>query len=80
MAFILSANLARRHMTKGQRAMAGVMTVHSVDSTREVSKVVGIGREFISRARQVLDADIQLADQVLNGTIPLNEAYGIGLR
>ncbi len=34
----------------------------------------------MDRARQVLDADSDLADQVLDGAISLNEAYGIGLR
>jgi hypothetical protein len=34
----------------------------------------------VDRARQVLDADRDLADQVLADTISLNEAYGIGLR
>ena len=79
-AFILSANLARRHMTKGQRAMAGVMALSSEMTTRKTGSVVGVSRDQISRARQVLNADGQLADQVLAGTISLNEAYGIGLR
>ncbi len=77
-AFILSANLARRHMTKGQRAMAGVLAV--LNTGIDTARIVGTSPEYVSRARQVLDADTQLADQVLAGTIPLNEAYGIGLR
>jgi hypothetical protein len=74
-AFILSANLARRHMTKGQRAMAGVMALSVNNSQSKVASVVGVDRSYVSQARQVLDADTQLADQVLAGTIPLNEAY-----
>ena len=39
-AFILSANLARRHMTKGQRAMAAARAIPD-DSVRELSSQYG---------------------------------------
>ncbi len=75
--FIMSANLARRHMTKGQRAMAGVKALSVNNSQSEVASVVGVDRSYVSQARQLLDADPDLADQVLAGVVPLNEAYSI---
>ncbi len=76
-AFILSANLARRHMTKGQRAMAGVRAYGNKVANRQTARVSGVNREYVNRASRVLDADSDLADQVLAGAISLNEAYGI---
>ncbi len=75
-AYILSANLARRHMTKGQRAMAGVRAYDGIIKQDDAAEVVGVDQAYVSRASQVLDADPDLADQVLAGTIALNEAYG----
>ena len=70
MAFILSANLARRHMTKGQRAMAGVMAHYSSGINQDdLAGVVGVAQPSVAKASQVLDADSDLADQVLAGTI-----------
>lgn len=74
-AYILSANLARRHMSKGQRAMAGVWAYDGVIKQEDTARVVGVDQGYVSRARQVLDADPDLADQVLAGIIPLNEAH-----
>jgi ParB-like chromosome segregation protein Spo0J len=73
-AFILSANLARRHMTKGQRAMAAARVLPEV-TTRDAGSVVGVSNKTVSQARQVLAADSDLADQVLAGTISLNDAH-----
>lgn len=75
-AYILSANLARRHMSKGQRAMAAAKTVDLINTgTREGARIAGTDPAYVSRAGQVLDADAALADQVLAGIIPLPEAH-----
>lgn len=70
-AFILSANLARRHMTKGQRAMAGVMAVFNTGI--DTARVVGTSPEYVSRARQVFNAD---PDQL--GGVPRSSAWLLG--
>ncbi len=74
--FILSANLNRRHMSKGQRATAVAKAVPK-EPSRKLASAHGVGHPTIQKARQVLNADSDLADQVLAGTISLNEAYGI---
>ena len=75
-AFIISANLARRHMTKGQRAMAGVKAGLILNITHgETANVVGVSRQYVDHAVTVADADPDLADQVLAGITTLNEAY-----
>lgn len=73
--YILSANFARRHMSKGQRAMAAARVFPEETSVRQASIVVGVGYPLISKGRRVLTADPALADQVLAGIVPLNEAY-----
>ena len=75
-AYVLSANLARRHMSKGQRAMAGAMVaVLTKSAQREVASTTKVDAGYVGRAAVVLSADPDLAAQVLAGTIPLNEAY-----
>jgi len=79
-AYILSANVNRRHMTKGQRAMAVAVAYpepeqgkrNDLDGTSPLSGEVK--REYLSRARTVLRYAIDLRDPVLAGAMQLNAA------
>ena len=79
---IVSENLHRRHLTKGQRAMALAMIYpepkrgeHADPSL--LSKLGGssITKGYLSQARTVLREDPELAKAVLAGTVSLSEAY-----
>lgn len=75
-AYVLSANLARRHMSKGQRAMAAAKTrLFLKNNQSEAAESAGTSQAQVAYADVVLDADSALADQVLAGVIPLNDAY-----
>lgn len=74
-AYILSANVARRNLTKGQRAMA-VARLSNLDKTQEqLSADLGVTRTRIAEAATILKHAPELADAVMAGTMPLNEAY-----
>jgi ParB-like nuclease domain len=74
-AYILSANINRRHMTKGQRAMA-VAKIYPDRTPRGQSSVSeGITYERVSSARTVLRHAPDLADQVITGSLSLDKAY-----
>jgi ParB-like chromosome segregation protein Spo0J len=80
-AFILSMNIARRHMNAGQRAVAVAKIYPDAarggdrrsSSKLELELPVAKGR--LSEARTVLHFAPELADQVLAGKLPLNDAY-----
>jgi ParB-like chromosome segregation protein Spo0J len=76
---ILAANVARRHMIKGQRAMviARAMRVQDVQklNTRQASSAYGISTGRLSEASVVIDHARDLADHVLSGAVSLDEAY-----
>lgn len=81
-AFIISSNVNRRHMTKGQRAMAVAMirpdAEHGGPRKRGASsetKLDGLSATRISYARAVLKWAADLADGVLNGATGLDAAY-----
>lgn len=76
-AYILSANLARRHMTKGQKGMTAAFVILNIagEEGRSLASIHGISEQYVSRAKVVAEADSALADQVLAGVIPLNDAY-----
>lgn len=75
-AFILSVNINRRHLTKGQRAMAIAMIVVTQNvSLRKAAKDTGQSRERIRRASVVLEHASDRAPLVLSGAEPLDEAY-----
>lgn len=77
-AYILSSNLARRHMTKGQRAMAGVKAGLLFNSNqRTVADVVGVSRQSVVQAKAVVEYAPDLVDAVLAGTTPLVEGYKV---
>lgn len=83
-AYILATNVNRRHLTKGQRAMAVAKLYPEAEKTApgKKSKTAGMLLEnktlsgaAISQARTVLRWLPEIADLVMAGTKPLNEAY-----
>lgn len=79
--FILSNNIHRRHMNKGQRAMAVAMMYPESEqgkkkSTSLQSKEVGFSEALLSKARLVLRTlEPGKADAVLAGALSLGDAY-----
>jgi hypothetical protein len=77
-AFILSANIARRHLNKGQQAMA-VAKIYPEPAQRGRGNKSVLNTDFnasyVSHARTVLQFAPDLADSVLSGAKALNEAY-----
>lgn len=80
-AFIFSTNIARRHLTAGQRAMAharlypvarhgGARVKGQVDSVN-----LNCDKASLSRARFILSHAPMKADEVMSGIMSLNAAY-----
>ena len=83
-AYIMSANIQRRQMTKGQIAMAAAKASRIVFSENKASKTVralgesvGVSGGRIAFATLVLEFAPDFADGVLSGAIQLNEAYRV---
>jgi hypothetical protein len=77
-AFILSANIARRHLNKGQQAMAiaKIFPEPEAGGRGKNSKLhLGFSIMYLSQARTVVESAPDLADAVLSGAKSLNEAY-----
>ncbi len=82
-AYILSSNIARRHMNASQRAMA-VATIYPEPEKGGRGKNSVLSTQFnknqISRARTVIEWTPDVASEVLAGVKPLNEAYKDALK
>ncbi|MEW1696457.1 ParB N-terminal domain-containing protein [Streptomyces sp. NPDC091278] len=77
-ALIFSANVVRRHITKGQQAMITAMSCSvSGHSLRGLAKTHGLSRTRLSAANVVLQYSPHLAEQVRIGAFPLDAAYDI---
>jgi hypothetical protein len=77
-AFVLPSNIARRHMTKGQWAMASArVRLVSNQSVRQAANVAGVSHARVVQAAMVLQWAPELADAVLNGAEPLDRAYEV---
>jgi ParB-like chromosome segregation protein Spo0J len=76
-AYILSVNINRRHMTRVQRAVAIAMVVPKNPGKKTSLGMTEVGmRNLVSRARQVIDVLPELAKELLSGVEPsLNQAY-----
>jgi hypothetical protein len=72
--YILSANIYRRNLSKGQRAL---ITARLSDflTTREAGTLSGTSRDYISRARTVLRYAPDLVNSILAGSLSLDNAY-----
>lgn len=73
-AFILSQNVHRRHLTKGQRAMA-VMVVNSGYSQRAMAAIMDTSQGLIMQASVVLKHAPDLVENVISGAMTLEAAY-----
>jgi ParB-like chromosome segregation protein Spo0J len=79
-ALILSENFHRRHMTKGQRAMAMAMLRPEPKMGRgsdeaKVAKDFGLSLQLVRMARAVLAWAEHAGQAVLTGEVALNDAY-----
>jgi ParB/RepB/Spo0J family partition protein len=74
--FILSANIHRRHLTKGQRAMAvAKVRLLCKQSMREAAAHAGVSASRVTQATTVLQYAPDLADSILSGATSLSEAH-----
>lgn len=74
--YALAVNIARRHLTKGQIAMVAAKAMVNKDySQRDTAGLVGVNQSYVMQAGTVLDFASDLADSVVGGTMPLNDAY-----
>jgi ParB-like chromosome segregation protein Spo0J len=81
LAYIASVNLHRRNISKGQQAMALAM-IYPEDSKGGRGKKnkefnSGFSAKRLQQARSVLRFSRPLADEVISGTTPLNDAVEI---
>lgn len=76
-AYILSTNVQRRHMNAGQRAMVTVRAIadFKLKSQKQLGETLRLNEGRISQAGTILKYRPDLADEVIAGTLPLNDAY-----
>ena len=81
-AFVISSNIYRRHMTKGQRAMTVAKIYPDTGkggrgkkSSANLAETAGFSQRRLQQARTVLQFAPDLADGVLTGSTSLDEAY-----
>lgn len=75
-AYVLSANIHRRHMSKGAMAMAVARLLETNTQTvSDAAKDAGLNRTRIAQARTVLQFAPDLADGVMDGSVTLDTAY-----
>lgn len=83
-AFVLSANVARRHLTTGQQAMSTALVL--VDAGKRengrfkrgavlADPQVSNWSSFVARAGMIIDFAPELAEQVVEGSLALDAAY-----
>jgi hypothetical protein len=76
-AFIISANLKRRNLNRGQQAMLVALGLRKMRGAQtKASKESGIDQQRISRANFVIENAPEQIDLVLSG-FPLEKAYEI---
>jgi ParB/RepB/Spo0J family partition protein len=74
--YTISANIIRRHMTKGQRAMAvASVCPFSGQTQRQLARQSGLSKGLVGNAAVVLKHAPDLAPSVLAGHLSLDNAY-----
>ena len=77
--YVLARNESRRHMSKGQRAMAAWMTGQSVSTewtdVRSIASDSTLGKSQVGMAKVVADCAPDLVPLVIAGSRPLKDAY-----
>lgn len=75
-AYALTVNVARRHLTKGQRAMIAAQSKLLVTNNQtDLSKVAEVSQSGIAQASVVIKFAPDLAEQVVSGALGLQDAY-----
>ena len=75
-AYALTVNVARRHLTKGQRAMIAAQSKLLFNNNQTaLSKVAEVSQSAIAHASTVIKYAPDLAEQVVSGALALNDAY-----
>ena len=79
-AYIVSANITRRHLNAGQRAMLVAemrarLPSKPAESARETARALHLSPARLSQAETVRQFTPHLTQQVMAGEFPLNEAY-----
>jgi ParB-like chromosome segregation protein Spo0J len=77
-AYVLSANIARRHLKPGQAAMLTVRLSLKTQSERQVASIAGVSQRRVHLARFVWDHAPELASQVEAGA-SLDAAYTLAV-
>jgi hypothetical protein len=76
--FILGSNMARRDMTKGQKAMIAAQAgVLSQNTMRSVEQTTGLDKSRLAYASTVLTYAPDLTDSVVAGKRSLDDAYKV---
>jgi ParB-like chromosome segregation protein Spo0J len=78
-AYILSTNVARRHLSKGQRAMAVARAADLLNKSAGMveADAAQVSKPYIAQANTVLRYAPDIADAVLGGASTLAEAYKV---
>lgn len=76
-AYVLGANSHRRHMTAGQRALAGWVVLLQIGATnqRSAAAAIGVRARDIGQAAMVAKWTPELVDRVVAGKLALDSAY-----
>lgn len=89
LAFVVSANIQRRHLTLEQRAFAGARiatlrrgdnqhTARAVSSQTEVAEQLGVSTDSIQRARKVVERGSKALQQAVeSGEVPIKKAAAV---
>jgi hypothetical protein len=74
--YALAVNVARRHMSKGQKAIVIAKScILNMRSSRDAASQYGVSSQYISHAQVVLNHAPHLEPSVLSGLRSLNDAY-----
>lgn len=80
-AYVIDCNVSRRHLTTGQRAMCDALVLDADGARQDGKWSYGAGRNLqivksrLSQAGVIIDYKPDLADLVVSGGIPFNDAY-----